>query len=173
MDMEPPIMKTWSYPAKHPPGDGPWRDEPDKTQWIDETSDLDCLAVRAHHGAWCGYVGVPLGHPWFGKDRHDMENVEVEVYDEISYGAFCDEELGVCHVPEPGRSDHVWWIGFSCMTSQDILPIFDQLQPDYRVRGRSWMEVKAGHGATYKPLAFVIDEVTQLAGQAAEATLKA
>jgi len=166
MDMEPPMVKTWTYDW-HPPGDGPWRDEPDKAQWIDEATDLDCLAVRAHHGAWCGYVGVPLGHPWFGKDRHDMEDVDVDVYDEISYGAFCDEAANICHVPEPGRSDHVWWIGFSCMTSNDILPIFDQLSPDFRDRmGRSWMETRLSHGATYKPLAFVMDEVRLLALQA-------
>src|SRR5437868_4216905 len=35
-------------------GPGPWWDEPDKVQWIDPATDLDCLAVRGPFGAWCG-----------------------------------------------------------------------------------------------------------------------
>ena len=49
-------------------GAGPWQDEPGKIQWVDEPTGLDCLMVRNHFGAWCGYVGVAEGHPFFGKD---------------------------------------------------------------------------------------------------------
>jgi hypothetical protein len=50
-------------------GPGEWMNEPDKVQWIDAETGLDCLAVRAGDmGHWCGYVGVPETHPLFGKD---------------------------------------------------------------------------------------------------------
>lgn len=45
---------------------GAWKNEPDKIQWIDEATGLDCLVVRGPSGALCGYVGVPEGHPYFG-----------------------------------------------------------------------------------------------------------
>lgn len=47
-------------------GAGPWMDEPDKVQWVDAATGLDCLAVRNHGGALCGYVGLPESHPWHG-----------------------------------------------------------------------------------------------------------
>lgn len=47
-------------------GHGPWQDEPDKISWVDEATGLDCLIVRNHGGALCGYVGVPETHPLFG-----------------------------------------------------------------------------------------------------------
>jgi hypothetical protein len=47
---------------------GPWNAEPDKVQWVDEATGLDCLIVRNNGGALCGYVGVPEGHPWHGVD---------------------------------------------------------------------------------------------------------
>lgn len=53
--------KTDEFPA------GPWQDEPDKAQWVDEATNLDCLMVRNPMGALCGYVGVPREHPWYGK----------------------------------------------------------------------------------------------------------
>ena len=45
--------------------DGPWKDEPDKKQWQEETTGLPCLIVRNHMGALCGYVGVPKDHPLY------------------------------------------------------------------------------------------------------------
>jgi hypothetical protein len=46
---------------------GPWLEEPDKIQWIDEATGLDCLIVRqSESGHLCGYAGVPPGHPLHG-----------------------------------------------------------------------------------------------------------
>src|SRR4051812_13771303 len=52
-------------------GDGPWQSEPDKRQWHDEATGLACLIVRGPMGALCGYVGLPPGHPWHGKEYHE------------------------------------------------------------------------------------------------------
>lgn len=44
---------------------GEWDAEPDKVQWVDEATNLDCPIVRGPSGALCGYVGVPDSHPYF------------------------------------------------------------------------------------------------------------
>lgn len=64
--MENNAKQTWTNPNRNfPPG--PWDAEPCKQQWVDAATGLDCLAVRNPGGAWCGYVGVPTGHPCFEK----------------------------------------------------------------------------------------------------------
>lgn len=47
---------------------GEWNDEPDKAQYVDAATGLDCLIVRGPGGALCGYVGVAEGHPFFGRE---------------------------------------------------------------------------------------------------------
>lgn len=57
-------------------GKGPWQNEPDKMQWTVEFAvqrpgsrrrfKMPAIAVRGPMGAWCGYVGVTKGHPFFG-----------------------------------------------------------------------------------------------------------
>jgi hypothetical protein len=58
----------WTTRNKGDWGRGPWQSEPDKVQWVDEATGLDCLIVRGPSGALCGYVGVPETHPYHGKD---------------------------------------------------------------------------------------------------------
>ena len=48
---------------------GEWMNEPDKVQYIDENTGLDCLIVRVKGlGHLCGYVGVPQSSPHYEKD---------------------------------------------------------------------------------------------------------
>lgn len=112
------VKATW--------GDGPWLSEPDKAQWIDGETDLDCLIVRNHFGNLCGYVGVPEGHPQFGEG---YSSVDVEVHGGLTYADLCvplevgdGEETTICHVPAEGRPDHVWWFGFDCGHAFDLSP---------------------------------------------------
>lgn len=105
-------------------GDGPWVNEPDKVQWVDAETDLDCLLHRhPESGHWCGYVGVTKGHPAFGVE---YTHVDVNVHGGLTYSAYCretgNEALGVCHVPLPGRDPHVWWLGFDCAHAHDLSP---------------------------------------------------
>lgn len=45
---------------------GEWDIEPDKVQWIDDATGLDCLIVRNNTCLnLCGYVGIPKKHPLF------------------------------------------------------------------------------------------------------------
>jgi hypothetical protein len=169
-------VQTWTYPAHHPPGDGPWRDEPDKVQWVDEATDLDCLVVRNHSGALCGYVGVPPGHPWHGVDYSSIEPFP-GVHGELTFSDFCREgvdhetEAAICHVPEPGRPDHVWWIGFDCAHAWDLVPRYDQMPLG---NGKTVADALIEHMTprpTYRDLDFVMTECRSLAAQVQTASL--
>lgn len=112
-------MQTQKFDYKLPAG--PWNDEPDKAQWVDPATNLDCLIVRTDMGHLCGYVGVPEGNPLFGKD-YDAINGEISVHGGLTYAAACNEEGKICHVPEPGRPGHIWWFGFDCAHNFDMSP---------------------------------------------------
>ena len=86
---------------------GPWDDEPDKVQWIDAATGLHCIALRAA-SHWCGYVGLPAGHPWRdGEAPMQVEGVRAE----INYGPHpCDGDGMICH--DVDHDDDVHWLGF-------------------------------------------------------------
>lgn len=126
-------------------GPGPWVGEPDRLEW--RHRGFPCLMLRGNPrlGAWCGYVGVPPGHPWYG----DSEP-ECAVHGSVTYASKCAGH--VCHVPQPGESDDVWWVGFDCGHAGDIVP---------------GMQLEPGGRDSYKTVAYVRAECEQLADQAA------
>lgn len=135
--------------------DGPWQDEPDRVLF--KAHGFQCLILRQPvSGHLCGYVGVPEGHPWYGMDYND---VPAEVHGRLTYGEQCDDdpERGVCHVPEPGESPHLYWLGFDCAHLYD----------------RSYMTKRGGlnlGGDIYRTVEYVEKHCTELARQAQEAT---
>ena len=160
-------------------GNGPWQEECDKVQWRDEATGLPCLAVRNHWGAWCGYVGVSREHPAYEKGYQavyelfpswDQEG-SLSVHGGLTFADRCahgPEETSICHVPEPGESDDVWWLGFDCGHFMDLLPA---MEARYRklyeeTRDPLWLDLQ-GHSKSYKTLAYVRTEVMNLAAQLA------
>jgi hypothetical protein len=156
-------------------GDGPWQSEPDKVQWTDEATGLPCLAVRnSRSGAWCGYVGVVEGHPAFGLSYDAANNVipllededdrSFEVHGGLTFADFCQEdaqERGICHVPQPGQPERVWWLGFDCAHAEDMAPgSMAQVR-----RYREMLEANARR--QYRPLVYVQAECVRLAQQLA------
>jgi hypothetical protein len=100
-------------------GSGPWDDEPDRVEW--RAHGLPCLMVRvSSHGAWCGYVAVPPGHPVHGQGLDGDVHHDLNVHGGITYAEACSGK--VCHVPEPGEPDDVWWLGFDCVHAWDLSP---------------------------------------------------
>lgn len=143
---------SWDTPG------APWHDEPDKAQWVDAETGYACLAVRNRSGAWCGYVGLPPGHRYHGTD---YDNVPVYVHGGLTYASFCQEDAeeghGICHIPEPGAPDAVWWLGFDCAHLGDLCPQAPVYGRDFPGAPRE----------TYRTLAYVQEECHQLAGQLA------
>lgn len=154
---------------------GPWDKEPDKLQWQDPQTGLPCLIVRAHHGALCGYVGVPEGHPWHGKEYDNVrwanpaakENWDYypDVHGGLTFAGPCSEgkeEDGICHKPGPGEPDNVWWLGFDCAHAGDETPaIAATLRDIGHPRNKALREYEK-----YRTIDYVKANVTSLAHQA-------
>lgn len=151
---------------------GPWDDEPDKVQWRDEDTGMTCLIVRGPRGALCGYVGVPVGHPWHGKEDDDCglyqpkpEGYEEDWYPDVhgglTYAASCghgsNPAKGICHVPGPGEPDVIWWLGFDCAHAGDLT---NMAHPAH-IRER-WPD----RDDQYRDISYVRGEVRKLAAQA-------
>lgn len=101
--------------------DGPWMTEPDRVQWTH--AGFACLVLRhPRHGFFCGYVAIDVAHPFYGK--HPLrEDLPIDTHRGLNYGAKCDGLI--CHVPEPGMPDDVWWLGFDLGHVWDIAPGLD------------------------------------------------
>lgn len=148
--------RSWNHVDKSVWAEGPWNDEPDKEQWIDEATSLPCLLKRQEHlGHLCGYVGVPPGHPLYGVDT-DYEEMDLLVHGGVTYAAFCQEDgpecETICHTTEPGDFEPAFWIGFDCMHYRDASP----------------QDITRGHvvgDARYRDVAYVKKECAILAGQ--------
>lgn len=136
-------------------GSGPWDDEPDRIEWYDDATDLHCLMKRSPaSGAWCGYVGVPPGHPWHGKG---YDEVSVAVHGWLTYGEPYSPVTGLWHVPGP---EDVWWLGFDCAHTGDYSPAFAALLHN-PFADRDFPE----YGERYRDVSYVRGEVTALAWQ--------
>lgn len=185
--VKPDVLEWHGAVDRHGWGPGPWDGEPDKRQW--EFEGTACLAVRGPSGAWCGYAGVPEGHPLYGLHYSDpsphlgeqlstrlgqpmLENeglgvllaclsgsagaspdVVFHVHGGITYSGACQEgdpATTICHVAPPGAAP-VWWFGFDCAHSGDLMPRHAAEFPRAFERG------------TYRTLEYVIEEVHGLA----------
>ena len=67
------------------------------------------VVVHNGMGYRCGYVRVPLGHPWHGKSYWDLN---VDVHGDLSFA----EADVPCDAP---GADTDWWIGFDCAHAFD------------------------------------------------------
>ena len=143
-------------------GPGAWQDEPDKVQWPDESTGMPCLAVRNHIlGHWCGYVGVDVNHPWYGKDFDRCSGLRTLLLHPVDFCDVCsdgDQAESICHIPGEGEPDQVWWFGFACGHLYDYSPGFVAGLSN-RYRGPAF---DPGH---YRTLDFVKDECAKLAGK--------
>lgn len=160
--------RTWIDPrcdrSKWPAG--AWDGEPDKVQWKDAGTGLACLAKRHQRsGHWCGYVGVAPDHPWHGKGYDALPDYGPSVHGGLTFAADCQEgppEETVCHIPDPGEPEHLWWFGFDCAHSGDRSP-----QDEVYARDRGHPFTRS-MDETYKALGYVRAECGRLAAQVKE-----
>jgi hypothetical protein len=148
-------------------GDGPWQHEPDRAEWRDRG--FVCLALRNDRsGNWCGYLGVPPGHPWHGKDYGELD---VRVHGGLTYGEKCMEDPRpdrerVCHVPLEGESDDVWWLGFDCHHACDYAPLFEKRMNEVLPPDLLESMAMGPLGKSYKSLTYVAEELRNMVLQA-------
>lgn len=98
---------------------GPWDAEDDREEWT-TAAGLPGLMVRSGMGNWCGYAAVNPGHPLHGRDWDEVDHACV--HGGLTYAGACEGRI--CHTPEPGQEDNVWWFGFDCahMGIGDLVP---------------------------------------------------
>lgn len=140
-------------------GPGPWDGEPDKLTWKTEAG-LPGMIVRNRLGGLCGYVAVTKEHPLFAVEYNAGEwpnspEARFSVHGGLTYSDKCSGNI--CHVPEPGEPDDVWWFGFDCVHSGDLAPYSTKYE------GGPW------YGDEYRTIDYVRGEVEDLARQLAEA----
>jgi hypothetical protein len=156
--------QEWNFTDKRTWGKGLWCTEPDKVQWQDEATGLPGLARRnLESGSWCAYVGVTDGHPLFNTAYEDLD---LEVHGGITFADFCheeDKEKGICHIPDPGEPDTVYWFGFDCNHHGDIAPGYDARYRDL-FRNSPDLEQFMSRGV-YRTLEYVKEECKNLAAQ--------
>lgn len=157
--------------------DGPWKEEPDKIQYCDEATGLPCLIKRNGEGILCGYVGVAPGHPAYEQHYRD---VAVQVHGGLTYSEHCQhgpEEFAICHIPEPGEPDDVWWLGFDCGHNFDYKPnislnrfgMFGFMSSFLQDVDAYFAELPEGiEENVYRDVAYVRDQNAHLAQQLAE-----
>jgi hypothetical protein len=132
-------------------GHGPWLTEPDRIEWRSEHGFV-CLMHRNTMGAWCGYVGVEPGHPWHGQR---FDEIAAGVHGGLTYAAGCAGHI--CHVPEPGEPEHLYWLGFDAGHAFDLTPGMSVISERFSL---------FFHDAEYRDEAYVRAEVEKLAQQA-------
>lgn len=121
------------------------------TKGVHEGFEWEVTHNRTGHR--CGYVRVPAGHPWHGKDYDSVEPYP-EVHGGLTF-AGRDTDCG------KGGEDNAWWVGFDCAHLGDL--------PDPSLPGGAEMARYTGHyfeHETVKDTPYVEAECRNLAEQA-------
>lgn len=166
--------------TKQTSASAPWLNEPDSLALTDEATGYSLQIKRGPGGHLCGYVGIPAGHAWFGKNYNETVKVPQSVVerplDVDKVGAiniFCasaggnnpaeglidmvlavDVHGGLTYSSETAPGSDIkgrWWLGFDCAHSGDIAPKYGSL----------------GRGDVYRDIAYVEAECRALAAQLA------
>lgn len=143
-------------------GPGEWDKEPDKVQWVDPKTKLNCLIVRTPMGHLCGYVGIPPSHRLYGKDydaAYNRERYDIHVHGGLTFAAHeVDDERKAkgsqLFFEDVENSSKLWLFGFDCAHCDDHTPLYASF-------GMSMP------GGVYRTVAYVKSEVTSLAEQLA------
>jgi hypothetical protein len=113
-------------------------------EWVTEAG-LKAQVVATPMGHRCGYVGVPAGHPMFGKHYDD---VEVAVHGGLTYS---EEDEGL------------WCFGYDCGHWDDAKDP-EIMSDEMKKRFNRWTDT----GGTIKTLEFCVAECEALAKQLEE-----
>ena len=167
----------------------PWLTEPMQMDFIH--AGLQCAMRRGPFGAWCGYVGVPEEHPFYGVqygdkvDFSDSGRLPIDMQRLGPINVFISAldpdrdnnsiELCMilpCHggITFSGEGDHLpqaseklWWLGFDCGHAWDLAPaICDSQHPDFPP-GMPLPPKSFLSDLTYRTADYVVNELRQLA----------
>lgn len=160
----------------------PWFQEDNRVDF--EAEGFCCCMRRGPLGNWCGYVGIPATHPWFGKgynheikptadmlgprDPHDHGPIDLlcamlggkSAADSLSISLCMRVHGGLTYAAEQepyGKPDGLWWFGFDCAHAGDLVPgLLEYITQQPR------------RGDIYRDQSYVVAEVQSLAAQLAK-----
>lgn len=153
----------------------------------------ECVVTFGVSGYRCGYVGIPKGHPLYGKDYKDYLEIKKEdLKDREIIGAFPllralsddDERIRIeayfqCHdgitFANGGKNSNypidsdLWWFGFDCGHCDDAkeLELAYERFPKYRESISSQIEADID-GLIIRTEEYVAEECKKLAEQLKE-----
>lgn len=93
----------------------PWTTEPNMVKWVDQTTGLTCLILRAAEmGHLCGYVRIPRHHTLYLGKRRSKAEQRIQTHGGITF-------TGEMHRQSGGKR-RGRWIGFDCAHAWDLVP---------------------------------------------------
>ena len=110
---------------------------------VHEYAGLKFRVLRMSWGTWNGYVLLPKGHIFHGKEIDDKEIEELSVHGGVTYA---DSGGGIC------SEDNDWIIGFDTNHGYDF-------SPDNRIRN---LNIFLNGCKNYKNHAYVVQETKKL-----------
>jgi len=110
---------------------------------VHEYAGLKFRVLRMSWGTWNGYVFLPKGHIFHGKEIDDREIEELSVHGGVTYA---DSGGGIC------SEDDDWIVGFDTNHGYDF-------SPDNRIRN---LNIFLNGCKNYKNHAYVIQETKKL-----------
>ena len=115
-----------------------------------EHEGYEFVIVHNDMGFRCGYVRLPVGHPWHGQDYGDI--------DCRAHGGLTFAEPDMpC---DKGGADDAWWIGFDCGHG------FDAPDPDLIDRSNEFQSFHRLRSGTVRSQEYVEDECKKICEQA-------
>lgn len=128
--------REWTTMDKSTWGQGPWVGEPDKIQWQDEATGYPCLMVRngSVTGSWCGYVGLPRLHPYYGLNYDSMKKADgdyIDVHGGLTFSGDCRESDEsewndmIKHLPEMEAQAAIYPVGDASRWVKEWRPLLN------------------------------------------------
>lgn len=134
---------------------------PDHVVSKGEHNGHEWVTVHNGQGYRCGYVRVPVGHPWHGKDYGD---IIADVHGGLTF-AEADVQ---CDAP---GEDNAWWVGFDCAHLFDMpdlsLPFDDSESKAFAIR--THQIIRSSKYGAQRTQEYVEQQCKLLCDQAAEA----
>jgi hypothetical protein len=154
--------------------------------WVDPGSNYPCAALRNPSlGIWCGYVGVPQEHPWFGlpynarvklpkewlERPRSLQGVSIidlflaavrgdDPAEGVEIALALEVHGGITfagdELPRGKSPEGFYWFGFDCGHAGDMLPCMGAIIP----------------GGQFRRVDYVVAECSSLAQQLHDVALK-
>ena len=144
-----------NHERTYPMPPGPWDKEPNRIFATARKSGYPIYMIRGPLHSWCGYVGVPENHPWFGHEHArfwgtDKWGEAPELLIDVHGG------LTFSGVPHRSRaSKDSWWFGFDTGHMYDQMPGMIAIHPEDPFYWRG----------TYRTAPYVLTQCRRMAEQ--------